>query len=386
MAVFWAGMLSLQWHLAPTDWNKWQRLASVALLASFTTFGRSSLEIRPDVPAAFLFTVMLILGRDPPSKWKSFALGLLLGIASLVSLKIVYCSTGFLIGYLWVHGERIGFRRLRADLGVARFVIGGLIPISSVLMFFFVKNAIGQFWEYYGLFNLRFQQNGSHWVFLIRSFQENLPLWGLGIVGAYLGRRNRMLLFPFVITLATAVVTPSPYDQHYLFLAAPLSYFATLTCTDLYRRASRWDNWKLWVLGGVAAVLLLAPGFREQAKSLNQTNEEQIANIRCVMQETQPTDRVFDFWTGFAFYRPQAYYYWFLPPDVSDSIGRERLKREIPQVWADPSSGALVWDERSFEEVYPDLRQTALTIFRPSNCKSLYIRQNGLPGTAEVRR
>ena len=377
MAVFWGGMLLLQWHLAPFHaWSRWERLTSVLLLASFTTFANKSMEIRPDVPAAFLFSVMLVLGTRAPSKGKSFFLGLLMGLAAFFSLKIIYCCSGFWLGYLFVHGKKLGVRRLLTTMGVWPLLVGCLIPVASVLTYFLMRHASKPFWECYGLFNFHFRQlyvPGS--MFLERTLRQNPLLWVFGVVGAYLGRKDGVLLFPFVTTLVAVMLTPSPYEQHYLFLAAPLSYLATLTCAALFRTLARLMDWRLWAVGALAASLLLAGGFVQQLQMLKVTNQEQIAQIRCVMLETKPTDLVFDFWTGYAFYRPHACQHWFLPMDITLSIGRERVREEITHAWENNACRALIWDDWYFDKAFPTLKSSALTHFGPIN-RSLYVRRN----------
>src|SRR5690349_14268115 len=86
------------------------------------------------------------------------------------------------------------------------------------------------------------------------------------------------------------------------------------------------------VLAGFIGIIFLS-GFYYQGRELSQNNKVRFEQIRCVMKLTGPQDRVFDFFHGGAVYRPHAQYYWFLPEDVTFSLGREKMIQMVLATW-----------------------------------------------------
>ena len=89
--VFWIGILILQWSLVEPEWTPLYRGLSLVLLCSFYEFALKSLEIRPDVPNAFLMSVILVMGLKPLTPLRRWLMGFCLGIGLLFSPKIGWC-------------------------------------------------------------------------------------------------------------------------------------------------------------------------------------------------------------------------------------------------------------------------------------------------------
>jgi hypothetical protein len=103
-------------------------------------------------------------------------------------------------------------------------------------------------------------------------------------------------------------------------------------------------------------------------------NTIQIKHILCIASQTQPTDRVFDLWTGYAFFRPHAYYFWCLPPEVFNSFDRGFIETGIMNALKDARCRAVIWDPLYMDLLSEPLRRFIRQHYRDAGCGHLLLR------------
>jgi len=74
-------------------------------------------------------------------------------------------------------------------------------------------------------------------------------------------------------------------------------------------------------------------------------NAPQRAYIRIVAEETGPNDCVFDGWSGYGFFRPHAYYYYFLHREIRAMLTEEELGEDIVRALRRVEPEIVIYDE-----------------------------------------
>ncbi|MBI4803137.1 MAG: hypothetical protein HY796_11500 [Elusimicrobia bacterium] len=342
MLALTAATMRMLWGMTEPRRPLLERALPVLLLCSFTTFADKSLEVRPDVPAMALLSMVLLGDTSAPRR--RLAAGLLLGLAFFFTPKIVYPAAGLIIGWLISdaggQGVAPGFAWKDFLRRWACFFLGAAIPFAGLALYFLARNGGRAFYECFYLFNRRFRAGFPFTVFWLPSYVENAAVWSLGLFGMWVYRKETVKVCALGAAAAGAVLLPVVYAQYYLLMAPLLCFFAA--------GALGWLSGRIRSRAARLALALgfcisLVPPLRTQLGSLRDTNAVQVEGIACVMSRTAPQDRVFDVWTGESFYRPHAYYFWFLHDEVRAMLEPVRLEKEIVLALADPRCKGLVW-------------------------------------------
>ncbi|MBU2574908.1 MAG: glycosyltransferase family 39 protein [Elusimicrobia bacterium] len=345
MLALTAATMKVLWNMTAPGRGLLARALPVLLLCSFTTFADKSLEVRPDVPAMALLSLALLCASGGASSLKMrLAAGFLLGLAFFFTPKIAYPAAGLVIGWLIsdVAGQGAVPGSAWKDLlrRWACFFLGAAVPFAGLALYFLATDGGRAFYECFYAFNRRFRAGFPFTVFWLPSFRENAAVWSLGLFGAFICRKETVKVCALGAAAAGAVLLPVVYAQYYLLTAPLLCFFAAGALGRLSGgirgRAAR-------AALALGLCISLVPSFRNQLGSLRDTNATQIEGIACVMSRTAPQDRVFDVWTGESFYRPHAYYFWFLHDEVRAMLDPGRLEKEIGLALADPRCKGLVW-------------------------------------------
>lgn len=366
MTLFWLGMIWSQWRLtAAVMANRETCLLSVLFLISFSTFGRCSIEISPEIVAGLALSTILILGERPLSGSYCILMGLLSGIAFFIAPKILFPVGGYWVG-LWVY-HRTPSKTYRPEL----FLAGALVPIVTIVLYEWQKSALYDFYHCFLLLNARIDGAtvGISCERTVRSIIENPVLWTLAFFGLWKRWRTphgwafitAMAGIPFGVT--------SSYEKYFLLLAPILCLYAAGACADLLTESSVSEIVSQSRKGFIAAALAVSVGFQAVPLRFRDATERTITQIRCVMAHTAPNDAIMDTQSNWILFRPCPSYYGRLDPRLKDS--------EIEQIFLDALNRTEcrgVICSPSFSWKYPRAEAYVQTHFHATDCLWLYLR------------
>ena len=114
-----------------------------------------------------------------------------------------------------------------------------------------------------------------------------------------------------------------PLRQYFMLIATLLSVVLATTLSDLasWLRQQRSECFAARLLAVLAVVMLAQPAVGLAAER-RRRNDEQLAVLEYVWENTAADDAVFDCWTGLYVFRPHAFFYHFLGPDVVAALDR----------------------------------------------------------------
>jgi 4-amino-4-deoxy-L-arabinose transferase-like glycosyltransferase len=336
------GILALVYALASRLRNPQAGVWAVFILSTTTLFVQKSIEIRPDVPALLLLLAAIYLLVSRPGSVSAFAAS---GMAAACSLaytpKTVFAIAGLLAACALIH--RNDERRLQ--LGLA-FAGGFAVPFVCLWGYFLSTGAVSEALFY----NLRFNSLVSYryqWSNFSSSFlgslSTNAAFWCLALVA--LGRGllartapddqpgERAIRWCAVGAMLGILALQVPMRQYLMVIVSLLCVLLAVAVSDLAehlreRQGARFAGQILTVL----AVVLLVPGSLGLAAERRVSNHEQFAKLEYVWQNTKEDEAVFDCWTGLYVFRPHAFFYHFLGPDIRptlDRIDRSILRRDL---------------------------------------------------------
>jgi hypothetical protein len=122
------------------------------------------------------------------------------------------------------------------------------------------------------------------------------------------------------------------------------------------------------------AALALGPPARAMARSFV-TKELQATVLSKVLAATQPSDRVFDCWTGLYLTRLPAAYHYHLNSDVQRLLGPERIEQELMSSLQRPEVTAVIRD-RYLDSLPASVRSYIRDMFAPlPGCEVVLIRK-----------
>src|SRR6185437_1451500 len=135
------------------------------------------------------------------------------------------------------------------------------------------------------------------------------------------------------------------------------------------RATSAKENWGLIVVLGAG----LTVSFLTQTLGVER-NDDQISWIRCVQEKTQPRDKILNFWSGDAVFRPQASFYWWLCPDLEETLGSAWVEQRMMEALRDPETAAVIW-QTNFLKNHPALEDAIRAQYRYSGCGRLWFHE-----------
>ena len=312
---------------------RWGAPLAALLLAAQPVFLQKTLELRPDVLALpfFLGALALLLrglaaGDDPGAvqlRWFAGA-GLSLGAAIMCTQKMIFVlpGVGIALGLWALTGLMQARPALRPVLACFAFVAAVGVPVAATWAAFAATGAGSEFIVNNFLLNARWKPlpTNQGLKFLLWSG----PIVALAVlgVGAFLMRlRDRsprdhagvMLLCTGVGLFLGVAVMPVAQRQYYLMPLPIVCLFAVRGLSFLRARMTARQRRLFLTIAalGLAVLPLLAlrAAFRE-------TNQRQLARLGEVFARTAPTDLVMDGWEGLGVFRPHAFHYYFLHPEI----------------------------------------------------------------------
>jgi hypothetical protein len=321
MCFFWIGMLILQKQLGASDVREKTRYLSVLFLASFSSFGRYSIETRPDTVAGLAVSIILVLGQEPLTTTRVAVMGLLTGITLFISPKIVFIVGGYGAG-LWFYR-----REARHPRHAISFLAAVSIPVIAVLGYEWHLGTLSAFFYWFVVFATR-MRTLFPWdspAGPIGSLKLNPVLWGLALMGLWIHRKTPRG-WALIAGLAAIPFIPSFPFNWYLILPAPLiCIHAAQACDRMMAWASKnAPSLRSWLIGGVA--LSIAVSFSFQATALRYNTKSTVEGFRYLSTKMSPSDMIMNTGSAYALFRPSPSFYGWLNEDVMESLGAERVE------------------------------------------------------------
>jgi hypothetical protein len=300
-------------------------------------FFQKTVEIRPDVLALpfFLGSLGLLLrglaaSTDTTRKGCFLAGGLSLGASIMCTQKMLFVLPGLFVGLvIWSLFAGRG-RKARIVLTVF-FLLSVCIPVVLTWAAFALQHAGREFIANNFLLNASWKHvEAEHFRKLIKTSR---PILALSIVGASVSllhfirsaqrQYGEVLLFCTLVGLfAGLLVVPVAYRQYYLMPLPIVCLFAAQGLFVLIKQAR--ESAQPWLLI-VAMVPLAVLPVLDLQETLKLGNDNQLARLRYVFENTKPTDVVMDGWEGMGVFRPHAFYYFFLHGEFVDRLPREQV-------------------------------------------------------------
>ena len=365
VSLAWLGLLALALRRREGA-DRLEGAAAAVLLAFFGAFAQKSLEIRPDVPAAFLLMAAAWIGasrRKDAGAW----CGILLGLGAWLSPKIVFGAAGLLAAALW--------RRRASD--ARAFALQAVAAAAAVaalgLWWFAARGALRPLWELYVVFNGRFHSGAAAWPATLRpSLLSDPATWLLGAAGLARWRRRPEEAGIFSGAFAGLFISPSAYPQYLLFVAPALCVLAA-SALDGWVRAGRAPALRAALAAGTVILASAAPA-AEALSRIKQGNALQRERWACVDARVPPDGPVLDVWSGDSFARPHAAKIWFLPEDEQANLNLDWVVDGLIAGLRDPRTRGVIWCESCFARLPPRFSVEARRLYAPSGCGRLWLR------------
>jgi len=333
MVVLSGGIFFLNYLIARNLWGPLIGAFSVLLLSTMIMFLEKSVEIRPDVPLTFCWLACLFLILKSLKRWDVgfFPAGLFLGLGLLFSPKVIFGYLGvlFALCILW-YKER--------ERGVARFFffhLGILMPTLIFIAWLLWSGTFADFWRTNVVFNAGMSGSlrGQLMRFILRtSFFENILFWLSGLLGILaflkfykdLFREKVVLISSLIFLILGLFINPVPHRQYYLLSLPILSMTGSLFLIMVFRKLFQKKSAFHITVSSLLVFLLFLP-LRDVYAQFSKKNRGQRRFIEFVLNQTSPSDCVFDCWTGFNLFRRDATYYYFLNLDILRTVDRDEL-------------------------------------------------------------
>ena len=299
-------------------------LVAAFLLSNAAFFFSKSLEVRADVPAAALVVAAVYLalsGHRRGAELRLFTSGLALGVATMLTQKVLFVGPGFALAALWLlFDPRLpSSRRKRFGL-VALQTLGFLVPLGATLAYFASKNAFWRFVEANFLVNARWPGLDAG-PFLEELMQQDAAYVLLGSVGLLyltlkafrskeLPRMEPLVALPMISLVVTLPFHTGMSYQHFLLILPLFSLYAASCLVDL---AARFKPAPDALLSIAVLLLSIVPLSRFRA-AFDRGNWGTLQGIEYVLRNTSPRETTFDGFTGLGLFRPQAFYHHFQHP------------------------------------------------------------------------
>lgn len=336
--------------------DRLEGVLAAAWLAWFGAFAQKSLEIRPDMPAAFLVVAAaFVLSRT--ERAAAAAAGVLLGLALWFSPKAVFPAAGLLAGCAW---------RRRDARFFAEAVLGGAVVVGTGTAYFAVRDGFWSLWRWYVQYNAHYPGARVAWIATMRPSLLSDPLmWALGLAGLRRWRERPEEAGALAVGLAGLAVTPSAYPQHLLYVAPFLAGFAA-------RELFAWRDRRL--AAAALALSLVLPG-SNAVRLIRMGNELQRERWRCTSALLPEDAPVWDIWSGDAFHRPHAAYLWFVPDDSQNYYEPPMLEKQLNDALAAARTSAAIRCESCLKRMPESMTRTFDRYYKPSGCGRLWVRK-----------
>ncbi len=299
-------------------------LLAALLLSNAAFFFSKSLEVRADVPAAALVVAAVYLalsGHRRGAELRIFTSGLALGVATMLTQKVLFVGPGFALAALWlILDPRLPSSRGRRLVLVTLQTVGFLVPPGATLAYFASKNAFRHFVEANFLVNARWPglDAGPFLEELMRQDPAYVLLGSAGLLyltlkafrSANAQRMEPLVALPMISLLATLPIHTGMSYQHFLLILPLFSLYAASCLVDLVARFKRAPD----ALLSIAVLLLSIVPLSRLRAAFDRGNWGTLQGIEYVLRNTSPGETTLDGFTGLGLFRPQAFYHHFQHP------------------------------------------------------------------------
>jgi hypothetical protein len=175
-------------------------------------------------------------------------------------------------------------------------------------------------------------------------------------------------------TLATLIIWASP-DAVWLEVGVAVLLAAG---TELMLRSKT-----EFALAAVLCALCLCPYYLAREEFLDD-NGSILQPLRFVIENTSPTDTMMDGWTGIGAFRPHAYFYWFLNPEILSMLTAEQMDELLRDLQTGKIAPRYLVMDESLRHVFARIPWFAWRNFEPDPTEPLIwerkpVRQRATP-------
>jgi hypothetical protein len=341
-------------------------LVAAFLLSNAAFFFSKSLEVRADVPAAALVVAAVYLalsGHRRGAELRLFTSGLALGVATMLTQKVLFVGPGFAFAALWLLLDpRLPSSRGRRLVLVTIQTLGFLVPLGATLAYFASKNALWLFIKANFLVNARWPGLDAG-PFVEELMQQDTAYVLLGSVGLlYLTSKafrspNAQRMEPLVALPMISLVVTLPFHtgmsyQHFLLILPLFSLYAASCLVDLAARFKRAPD----ALLSIAVLLLSIVPLSRFRAAFDRGNWGTLQGIEYVLRNTSPRETTLDGFTGLGLFRPQAFYHHFQHPHAFALQSKEEHQDMLESLESGRALPKMIfWSHYLREAVTPEI-------------------------------
>ena len=341
-------------------------LVATFLLSNAAFFFSKSLEVRADVPAAALVVAavhLALAGHRRGAALRLFTSGLALGVATILTQKVLFVGPGLALAALWLLLDpRLPSSRGRRLVLVTLQTVGFLVPLGATLAYFASKNAFRLFIEANFLVNARWPGLDAG-PFLEELMQQDPAYVLLGSVGLlYLTLKafrspNVQRMEPLVALPMISLVVTLPFHtgmsyQHFLLILPLFSLYAASCLVDLAARFKPAPD----ALLSIAVLLLSVVPLSRFRAAFDRGNWGTLQGIEYVLRNTSPRETTFDGFTGLGLFRPQAFYHHFQHPHAFALQSKEEHQDMLEALESGRALPKMIfWSHYLREAVTPEI-------------------------------
>ncbi|MCF7707872.1 MAG: glycosyltransferase family 39 protein [Verrucomicrobia bacterium] len=302
------------------------------LLLGIPIYMDKAFEVRPDAPALVLWLLclgMVLSGvsgasRSRRRRWMALA-GVCWGAAMMFTQKMLFAAPGLVFGLAWWawaarptsgRGERL------KDLLV--FGVGCLMPGVLTLLSFAVVGAADEFIYRNFTMNMDWAVRippDRYVEMLCRQSWPVLLLGWIGVLTVLSGVWNgegrdwfgEIVFWSLAGLVAGLWIIPVAMRQYYMMLLPLAAFFAARGLMFVGGLLPARLRGVVLLIG---IVVLQYQPVRHLPDVLGRSNEGQLEDLRFVFENSGPDELVMDGWRGMGVFRPHAFYYYFLHPEI----------------------------------------------------------------------
>jgi 4-amino-4-deoxy-L-arabinose transferase-like glycosyltransferase len=347
----------------------WSDLRS-GLLAAFVAscipvFLRKTLEFRPDVAALLFWTLTIGLAiqsfKHEKPRITLFAAGLSFGAALMFTQKMLFAIPGTAVGFLvWAVGANTAVARKQRLISCGLFFLGVLIPCVATWLGFAIIGSSHEFIEKNFLLNAHWKMKAPVLASLGPFFIETWVILLLALGGMILKQSSThldkfsiidlQLIFMLIGLLAGLWIIPIARQQYFLMFVPLVALFAS-RCVLNFTCNLPTKLQPVILYGSIFGFLLLP--ISEFRASLKVRNQKQLAALKFVMENSSKSDLVMDGWRGMGVFRPHAFYYYFLHPEIRAMLPKDDLNEFLDGLEAGRIRPKLIVIDSNIQQLSP---------------------------------
>ncbi|SMD37749.1 Dolichyl-phosphate-mannose-protein mannosyltransferase [Reichenbachiella faecimaris] len=303
MLAMYMGIVLCVYQLAIVVFNN-KKVAwlSIAFLLFMAMFSQKAIEIRPDVPQVLfglLGILFLLQFKKHSTLFKYFLSAMCLALSYLFLQKAVFIVAAIgLVQLFWLYHRRLNFYQL-----IQYWLIFGF-TISPYYFYLFYTDQFETYLLYNWIINMHFEGCFSPFNTIVDSFYYNHFIWIFGAVGIGFclkrGLSDISLLGVFLFLTVFAV--KAPYRQYFMPFVPILCITAAYAMIEVLRRKH------LLIVVSLSAIVPMLYLIRTV---IVYPNQPQLEKIEWVLNQTDPSDYVYDGDIYFNLYRKDIDYFWF---------------------------------------------------------------------------